>query len=210
MEKNKMKSVSKIVYIISQINMAIIGVAGVVIALLMLATPILVSNTTITNNKVEIFDEKITYSIKKMEITINDEVIDQEKYFGFENKLNLFEKGSELKTTLVIEFFLISGLATLTLIYLAVLNLYKLFKNIYNEDTPFTECNIKYIKNIAKFIAISLLVSIVVGNSLGLLFGTDGMIDINVFEILLIVIIYSLSLIFEHGYKLQKEVDTTL
>lgn len=210
MEKNKMKILSKIIYIISQINMVLIGFAGLVIAIMMVATPILVSNTNVTKDKVKIFNEEFTYSIKKMEIKINDKVLDQEKYFGFENKLNLFEEGNELKTILVIEFVLSLALATLSLMYLALLNLYKLFKSVYSENTPFTESNIKYIKNIAKFIILSLLISSFAGNSIGIMIGTDGMIDVSIIEVLSVIVIYSLALMFEHGYKLQQEIDMTL
>ena len=83
----------------------------------------------------------------------------------------------------------------------------KLFNNIKNEKTPFTLDNVKFIKKISYLMIALILItpisdavfSIISGVSNG---GDSPFEIINVLEIL---IIFSMSYIFEYGYEIQKD-----
>ena len=210
MKKNKIKGISKAIYIISKINLVILGIAATAIMLMMAVSPLLISKTEVTDSTVSFFDEEFDYSIKEGEIKIDGKALDYSIEEKVDDVASFFQKENKLKTTLIAEFALALALATLALLYLALLNLYKLFKNIYDEETPFNEKNINHINGIAKYILLSLIVSMVGGLLLGIFMGFHASLNINITEILAVLIIYALSVIFEYGYKLQQEIDSTL
>jgi len=82
-------------------------------------------------------------------------------------------------------------------IYLLIVNkIKKIFINIENEGTPFTEKNIILLNKIKKLVLIS-FVTIFFGNEFGI-------------SLIPVVIVLALIFVFEHGCELQKEVDETL
>ena len=82
----------------------------------------------------------------------------------------------------------------------------KLFNNIKNNNTPFTLDNVKFIKKIS-YLMIALImitpISEFIFNLVLRINGGDSPFElINILEIL---IIFSMSYIFEYGYEIQKE-----
>ena len=82
----------------------------------------------------------------------------------------------------------------------------KLFTNIKNNNTPFTLDNINYIKRIS-YLMIALIIidpisSILFGLLTNIVNNSTGFELISILEIL---IIFSMSYIFEYGYEIQKD-----
>lgn len=210
MEKNKIKGISKAIYIIAKINSVLVAMAGVVIVIMMFAVPLLVSKTEISESKIKFFNNEYEYSIKEGELRLDDNVYSYSAEDKAAKIIDLFEKDNKLETTIIAEVTLAFGLATIALLYLAFSNLHKLFKNIYAEETPFNEKNINHIKLMAKYFLIAMIVSILGEFVVDIATGFSISLNINVTELLAVLIIYALSIIFEYGYKLQQEIDSTL
>jgi hypothetical protein len=88
-----------------------------------------------------------------------------------------------------------------------------LFRNIYEEGTPFTDKNVKCLVNIG---IVSLIQSLGVGAVMGIVYdvtGTEALFH-NVFTngpgFIIALFVFALSLVFKYGVELQKEADATL
>jgi hypothetical protein len=82
----------------------------------------------------------------------------------------------------------------------------KLFNNIKNNNTPFTINNVMYIKKISYFMIALIIVTPIFGiiiNSLLSIVEENS--PIELISILEILIIFSMSYIFEYGYEMQKD-----
>lgn len=210
MKNEKMKKVSKIISFITKINMILLIPAMGFVSIALLVTPFIISNVEVKDNKILFYDNEYTYKVESGSITIDDQVIDLKEEKMSERILSMFKAENKMRTTVVSEILIMLALATLALIYQVFKNINKLFKNIANEETPFTENNIKYITNSTKYMIIIMFLSIFANLIIWTLTGMEAKIDISLMEILAILIAYSLSLVFEYGYSLQKEIDTTL
>jgi len=79
----------------------------------------------------------------------------------------------------------------------------KLFVNIHNDDTPFTLENVGYIRKIALFLIIAILASTVLGVLFQAILKVDMNVGIELMDLVLVLIIFSLAYIFEYGYEIQ-------
>jgi hypothetical protein len=108
-----------------------------------------------------------------------------------------------------------AALAALVVIAFAEAIMYyvdRLFTNIRENNTPFTDENAKNLRIMAFLILAAVLVMAATGAILAYAFGTgsDIYIGANPFSLLVAFMVYVLSLIFSHGATLQKESDETL
>lgn len=116
---------------------------------------------------------------------------------------NVFENNSKLEIIIFSEIGFIC-LVICTVLYRMTLDrLEKLFLNINQGDTPFTLENVRYIKQMAKF----MIIALVLPNFSGLIFGAILGIDIDggfeLFDIIQILFLFGIAYIFEYGYELQ-------
>ena len=72
----------------------------------------------------------------------------------------------------------------------------KIFKNIENEESPFTEKNLELLNKIKKLILFSFITTLL-GCELGM-------------GLFAVIIVYAFALIFEYGCRIQNEVDEIL
>ena len=83
----------------------------------------------------------------------------------------------------------------------------KLFNNIKNNQTPFTLENVGFIKRIS-YLMIALIIITPISNILFNVISTStnsGENSFGLIGILEILIIFSMSYIFEYGYEIQKD-----
>ena len=82
----------------------------------------------------------------------------------------------------------------------------KLFNNIKNNNTPFTLDNVNYIKRISYMMIALIMITPISSALFNLLidnFENSG--GFELMSILEILIIFSMSYIFEYGYEIQKD-----
>ena len=82
----------------------------------------------------------------------------------------------------------------------------KLFNNIKNNKTPFILDNVVYIKKISYIMIALIMITPISGMLFNSILGlSSNSSEIELVGILEILIIFSMSYIFEYGYELQKD-----
>lgn len=79
----------------------------------------------------------------------------------------------------------------------------KLFVNINNGDTPFTLENVKYIKKMAYLLIAAILLPYAAGSLFEMVMKTDLAIEFELYKVIEILFLFSMSYIFEYGYEIQ-------
>ena len=182
----KVKLISKIIYIMANIvNKIFIGVA-VLISIMILALPFIGKSARISGTDLLISNVKVasitTYGELAYEY-INNHSFDEIIFHA--------------------EILLVGSLISIVCIAKVFENLYKLFFNIHNGDTPFTLDNINRIKKISYFIIFYIVFSFIYGVMCSILMELNPGAELELTDIVYALIIYSISFIFEYGYELQ-------
>lgn len=182
----KVKLISKIIYIMANIvNKIFIGVA-VLISIIILALPFIGKSARISGTDLLISNVKVasitTYGELAYEY-INNHSFDEIIFHA--------------------EILLVGSLISIVCIAKVFENLYKLFFNIHNGDTPFTLDNINRIKKISFFIIFYIVFSFIYGVMCSILMELNLGAELELTDIVYTLIIYSISFIFEYGYELQ-------
>ena len=209
-EQKKMKTISKVLYLFGRIGKIVMRVAIVTIIILMVAIPFLFA-------KLEVVDDNLVYKNSILEI--------QEKKSGIEIILDnnehikvadfdlndvevlkeVVEKRPKAVTISLLELGLIILTVTIYLVSKILEYLEKLFMNIHQGDTPFTLDNVNYIKKMVYLMIACIILPIFGEVFIDIAIARDANLDIDLFNVLEIVFLYAISLIFEYGYRIQKD-----
>ena len=209
-EQKKMKTISKVLYLFGRIGKIVMRVAIVTIIILMVAIPFLFA-------KLEVVDDNLVYKNSILEI--------QEKKSGIEIILDnnehikvadfdlndvevlkeVVEKRPKAVTISLLELGLIILTVTIYLVSKILEYLEKLFINIHQGDTPFTLDNVNYIKKMVYLMIACIILPIFGEVFIDIAIARDANLDIDLFNVLEIVFLYAISLIFEYGYRIQKD-----
>ncbi len=205
-KQKKMKGISKTIYVIARIGEIVLIVSSVILAVLMFAFLIFANGVKIEDNSIIFFEETYNYETNDRIITVTEESTGKstELYVDTDSDLQEFFNNHS-KTFFVIntEFIGICIIAFSTLIFFMLKNIEKLFINIHNEDTPFTLENINYIRKIAMFLIIAIIAPTIFGIIFQAIIKMDMNIGIELMDLILVLIIFSMAYIFEYGYELQ-------
>ena len=203
----KLKVISKIIYVFATIGYVMCFIALSVIVLAMVLLPMLIGKVDIKNDNIIVKNNENTLKIKdkdnKIIVTVNNMKILEESNKEVINWIKTINNSSKSSITLYIEIILSFTLISIILTILILRHLKKLFKNINKEDSPFTMDNIYHIKRIAMIMIIGLFLPVISSIILELLIHTDINIKYNVYSIFEILIIFAIAYIFEYGYYLQ-------
>ena len=200
-KQEKVKGLSKAIYIIAEIGKVIVSIAIVMALIGIIILPILAFIVEIQEqNKIKVFGTEFEYQ------TRNEEMVLQ--YDGGEVIIGLVDENTDMNSILekirntskfsiivIGEIFLICSVIVLICIYNIMKHVKNIFLNIHNGDTPFTRENVQSIKKTAKYMIITILLPTITENSVT--------IGIDLLEVLYILIIFCLSYIFEYGYEIQ-------
>ena len=208
-KQQRIKFFSKFISILAILGKVVVSISIIGLLIAMVATPVLVKNIKVNEDSLEIFSNKVTYENKdnKIDLKIGDTIIgtlDNDEIAAF----NLII--SELKNTNIpkafgyLELYLASTIAVLVLTYLALSHTEKLFNNIHNDNTPFTLDNVNHIKKVAYFLIAIIITSFVCELLSSLIFNYGIFGNVNIPSLLFVLIVITISYIFEYGYELQK------
>ena len=205
-KQKQMKSLSNVIKMIGKIGSIVLMVAIPFILLVMILVPYVVTNVDISENEIAFKTDKIKI-IDKNKIEIHDVIVGEFDGDISENEvIKMFLNNSNFKIISYIEVGLIFLLVDIVIMIIILKYVEKLFNNIKNNSTPFLLENIDFIKKIS-YLMIALIIIFPVGgnifNSL-LGVGTEES-TISLISILEILIIFSMSYIFEYGYEIQKD-----
>ena len=75
--------------------------------------------------------------------------------------------------------------------------------NIHNNDTPFSSDNVEYIKKIALYLALYVLIPDLSGLLTSILFKMNLAVEIEITSYLFVGVILAIAYIFKYGYEIQ-------
>ena len=207
-KQKEVKILSTIIEMIGKIGSIILKVAIPFIILTMLLVPYIVNNVEVKNNEI-IFKTENIKIIDKNKIKIYDVIIGEFDGDILENEVvQMFLDNSNFKIVCYVEIGMIFLLVDIILMIIILSYVEKLFNNIKNNITPFTLDNVAFIKKISYLIIALIIISPISGIIFNLAVGISSSENpIELISILEILIIFSMSYIFEYGYEIQKDTN---
>lgn len=203
-EQKKMKSFTKVLYIVCNIAKVFSIVAICFSLLLVIGGCIVVPNTTIDkmNNTIKVFDKKVSYELTDEKLVIDGEVVtrhDKDEAKEMKKFIHMTDK----KRLALVEFAFLTITAVCFISFKLFSYLSKLFKNIHDNNTPFSLDNVNYIKKLALYSFLFVLVPDVTGGIAELIFNLDLGVEVSLFSYLFSLILLVLAYIFKYGYEIQ-------
>ena len=204
-KQNQMKVLSNIISLVGKIGAIVLKVSIPFIILCMMLVPYLVNNVDIKDDTL-IFKTDNIKIIDNEKLEIYDIIVADFEETGIDKIVEIINENSKTEIIVFLEAGFIFLIVSLVLMIIILDNVCSLFTNIKNNSTPFILDNVKLIKKISYvMIALiiiepvsSLLFSLITGIS-----NTGG--GLELISILEILIIFSMSYIFEYGYEIQKD-----
>ena len=206
-KQKEVKTLSNVISLIGKIGAIVLKVAIPFIILGMILVPYIVNNIEIKDNEIVFKTDNIKI-IGENKIEIHDIIIGE---FDIQDEdydvIEMFEDNSNIKIITYIETGLVFLLVELYIMIIILGCVEKLFNNIKDKTTPFTLDNVKYIKKISYLIIALILITPISDILFSIILGisTGGSSPVELMSILEILIIFSMSYIFEYGYEMQKD-----
>ena len=206
-KQKEVKTLSNVISLIGKIGAIVLKVAIPFIILGMILVPYIVNNIEIKDNEIVFKTDNIKI-IGENKIEIHDIIIGE---FDIQDEdydvIEMFEDNSNIKIITYIETGLVFLLVELYIMIIILECVEKLFNNIKDKTTPFTLDNVKYIKKISYLIIALILITPISDILFSIILGisTGGSSPFELMSILEILIIFSMSYIFEYGYEMQKD-----
>lgn len=215
-KQKKIKGISKAIYILARIGKIITTIAIPIIVLLLIVTPIFISNIELKDNTIVSkgarIDDKIIITEEKsnngitLQLKVNDTLIANEKsQDAILQMKNILENNSKGQIIAFLELGFGCLIICLVLYRMTLSRLEKLFININQGDTPFTLENVRYIKQMAKIMIVALALPTCGGIVFEKILTTDLDVGFELFDVVQILFLFGISYIFEYGYELQQD-----
>ena len=203
-EQKKMKGFTKVLYVVSKIARAF-AVIGVVFSLgLVVAGGIVMPNTKVdtTKNTITVFKNTVDYKITDTKLIIDGDDETELTKTELKTVRKCFEMSKAKQTSLVM-MLTISLFGVCFITFKLFNNLTKLFKNIHDNNTPFSMENVNYIKKLALYSFLFVLVPDVCGTIAEIVFKLNLGVELNLFAYLFSMMLLVLAYIFKYGYEIQ-------
>lgn len=203
-EQKKMKGFTKVLYIVSNIARIFSVVATTLSVLLIIGGFVLVPNLKFNkmDNKIEVFNNEIKYELTDTSFKVDNETIivnDKDQV----EEVRKFMHCTDKKRLAIIEMAFLTMTAVCVISYKLFTYLSKLFKNIHDNNTPFSLDNVNYIKKLSLYSLLFVLVPDVLGSIACLIFNMRLEVEINLFAYLFSLILLVIAYIFKYGYEIQ-------
>ena len=203
-EQKKMKGFTKVLYVISNIAKVFSIIAICFSFLLVIGGFIVIPNTTIDkmNNKIEVFDKKVDYKLTDTKLIIDGDIVSTHNK-EVSDEINKVIHMTDKKRLALVEFAFLTITAVCFISYKLFNCLSKLFKNIHDNNTPFSLDNVNYIRKLALYSFLFVLVPDVTGAIAELIFNLNLGVEVSLFSYLFSLILLVLAYIFKYGYEIQ-------
>ena len=205
-KQNQVKTLSNVIRLIGKIGGIVLKVAIPFVIIAMILTPYLVNNIQVEDNNISFKSDNIKVVDKDKIQLYGIVLLDLEDNVDKEMIANVFNNNSKYEIIGYLEAGLIFLLIDLIIIIIILRCVEKLFENIKNNNTPFTLVNVNYIKKISYLMIALIIISPLSDISSNLMLGlSEGSSGFELISILEILIIFSMSYIFEYGFEIQKD-----
>ena len=172
----------------------------------MVLVPYVVKNVEVSSDEITFKTDNIKI-IDQDKLEIHDIIVaDIDADMSQKDFIEIFNTHSDLEIIGYAETALIFLLISIVIVIIILGYVEKLFKNIKNNNTPFTLDNVKFIKRISYLMIALIILTPLAGVFINLIFGlSEAESPFELMGILEILIIFSMSYIFEYGYEIQKD-----
>ena len=204
-KQKQVKVLSHTISLIGKIGSIVLKVAIAFVVASMVLMPYIASNIKVTEDKVTITNENIKVVDNKTITLYGVATIGVDEEVSEEQLLEIFDNHSKTELLIYFELGSVILIASLILTIIVLNNVEKLFKNIEDGETPFTLDNVSIIKKISYYLIAAILVMPVSDILFNQIIAQNETSFIDLMTILEILIIFSMSYIFEYGYEIQKD-----
>lgn len=205
----KMKGLSKALSIVSKVLKVFVIIGGCFSIFAMVIIPMLFKNITISENEIKVKDTSIIAFKEndgKLEVSLLGKfIIMDSDLVEIKEVTKIFNNKSKNLFLTYVEALLFVSIVTLAILYMVLNYIDKLFKNIETQDSPFTLENSLYIKKCGYYLIALVAVPLVLSGIFEMISGTELMFTWNTVEILLILVVFAMSYVFEYGYDLENK-----
>jgi len=205
----KMKGLSKALSIVSKVLKVFVIIGGCFSIFAMVIIPMLFKNITISENEIKVKDTSIIAFKEndgKLEVSLLGKfIIMDSDLVEIKEVTKIFNNKSKNLFLAYVEALLFVSIVTLAILYMVLNYIDKLFKNIETQDSPFTLENSLYIKKCGYYLIALVAVPLVLSGIFEMISGTELMFTWNTVEILLILVVFAMSYVFEYGYDLENK-----
>lgn len=205
-KQQKMKGLSKAIYVIARICKIIVTISIPVVMISMIFLPYLVHNTEVTDGRISLNDNSITViedntgvQLKYKNIILADEK-NQDSILKMKEVLESHSKPVLIGYLEAGSFFLV---VYMVLYFIILKHLENLFININNGDTPFTLENVKHIKKMAYLMIAAIVLPVAAGAVFEMILQMDLDVGFELYNVVEILFLFSMAYIFEYGYEIQ-------
>lgn len=207
-KQKKMKGLSKAISIIAKIGKIFISICIPFVVFAIIAIPSLVNQIDVKDNHLVISDENSSFTLVTKNDTTslsikNVKILDENSEDTIRHITKIFQDNSKGEIIGVTETGCVVLVAFLVLLILTLKHLENLFKNINEGDTPFTLENVSHIKKMAYYMIAVIILSNFGAGIFEILINESLNVDIELFDLIQILFLFSMSLIFEYGYEIQ-------
>ncbi len=187
----KLKLTSKVISVLSKIMSYIVLAVSIAISVLIVFTPMIINNTKVINDKIQIYGNEISSSqtVQLIEIVNNN---------------------SHTKLILYLITISVCLIVTMILLFFAFKYLSKLFDNIHKDNTPFTLDNLNLIKKITYLLIGYSLFPEVSGYLFQFITKIDMGIEIEGYKFVFILIVICIYYVFDYGHQIQLDSKGTI
>ena len=205
-KQNQVKTLSNIISLIGSIGKIVLMVAIPFVIIVMLLVPYIISNVEVKGNDLSLKTENIEIVDNKTLELFGVAIIGVEEELEYKQVVEVFTNNSKFAIIGYLEGGFVFLLVDLIVMIIILSYVEKLFNNIKNNNTPFTLDNVIYIKRIS-YMMIALIMITPLSELLFnmLIDNLESSGGFELMSILEILIIFSMSYIFEYGYEIQKD-----
>ena len=204
-KQKQVKSLSNVISLIGKIGSIVLKVCILFIILGMFVIPYIINNMEVENNEISFKTNNIKL-VDDKNIMINGVIlIGLDEATSIDDVIYVLNNNSKTEVIIFIELAFVFLIIDLKLMIIILENVEKLFNNIKNNNTPFIMDNVNYIKRIAYLLIGLIIIEPIPNIIINLLLYGSGEAHIGLISIVEILIIFSMSYIFEYGYEIQKE-----
>ena len=204
-KQKQVKALSHTISLIGLIGSIVLKVAIAFVVASMILMPYIAANIKVTEDKVTITNDNIKVIDNKTITLYGVATIGVDEEVSQEQLLEIFDNHSKTELLILFELGSVVLIASLVLTIIVLNNVEKLFKNIEDGDTPFTLDNVSIIKKISYYLIAAILVMPISDVLFNQIIAQNETSFIDLMTILEILIIFSMSYIFEYGYEIQKD-----
>ena len=204
-KQKQVKALSHTISLIGMIGSIVLKVAIAFVAASMILMPYIAANIKVTEDKVTITNDNIKVIDNKTITLYGVATIGVDEEVSQEQLLEIFDNHSKTELLIIFELGSVVLIASLVLTIIVLNNVQKLFKNIEDGDTPFTLDDVSIIKKISYYLIAAILVMPISDILFNQIIAQNETSFIDLMTILEILIIFSMSYIFEYGYEIQKD-----